>query len=134
MIWTHRGRFAYGLRSSLWRAAGIDDPQGGDLGLGQVAAPSPPGERVCAGVKSRAYPFIHALIWSANLAVQTLCWSLGNAGLGSSQSTPSSMPSSFSPSCLFNPDLSHPRPCYASSGSALNSQQGLKVRQVGSQG
>ena len=63
MIWTHRGRFAYGLRSSLWRAAGIDDPQGWDLGLGQVAAPSPPGERVCAGVKSRAYPFIHALIF-----------------------------------------------------------------------
>lgn len=25
------------------------------------------------------YPFIHPLIYSANLAVQTLCWALGNA-------------------------------------------------------
>lgn len=45
MIWTHRGQFACGLRSSLWRAAGIDDPQGGDPGAGHVAAPSPPDDR-----------------------------------------------------------------------------------------
>ena len=79
MIWTHRGRFACGLRSSLWRAAGIDDPQGRDPGAGPVLpvlqmrgaglqelGPARLGwdtERVCAGVKSRDYPFIHALIF-----------------------------------------------------------------------
>ena len=80
MISTHRGRFACGFSSSPWRAAGIDDPQGGDrdrtmwllpvlqvggagfqqLGPARLCWDT---ERVCAGVKSRAYPFIHALIF-----------------------------------------------------------------------
>lgn len=81
MIWTNRGRFACGLSSGPWRAAGTDDPQAGAQGQDQVAAPSPPGETgwasgtgarqaglghregLCSGVNSRPYPFIHALIF-----------------------------------------------------------------------
>ena len=69
MISTHRGRFACGFSSSPWRAAGIDDPQGGDrdrtmwllpvlqvggagfqqLGPARLCWDT---ERVCAGVNS----------------------------------------------------------------------------------
>lgn len=52
-------------------------------------------------------PIRHPLIYSAKLAVQTLCWlweMLRPLGPGYFQSTPSFVPSSFSSCFKFNPD------------------------------
>lgn len=63
--------------------------------------PVPIWKRLSVPLTFAPSPFIHPLIYSANLAVQTLRWLWGRLrppGLGHP------VPPSFSPSCLFNPD------------------------------